>query len=92
MQGGPPARTRSLFYLIESSNASGVRKAFAELGGSIIGGGSAGGNGNLGFNVPPGDRAALRVASYYTHIGGRDEHRIGAARVDDDAVDVLRGG
>ncbi|MEO5896429.1 MAG: TonB-dependent receptor, partial [Vicinamibacterales bacterium] len=48
----------------------GGRKAFAELGGSIIGGGGAGGNAKLGFNVPLGERAALRVASYFTRMGG----------------------
>ena len=48
----------------------GVRKAFAELGGSVIGGGSAGGNAKFGFNVPLGDRAALRVASYFNRIAG----------------------
>ena len=48
----------------------GVRKAFAELGGSVIGGGSAGGNAKFGFNVPLGERAALRVASYFNRIAG----------------------
>jgi iron complex outermembrane receptor protein len=48
----------------------GVQEAFAELGGSIVGGGSAGGNAKVGFNVPIGERAALRVASYFARMGG----------------------
>jgi iron complex outermembrane receptor protein len=48
----------------------GVRKGFAELGLSTVGGGGVGGNAKLGFNVPVGDRAALRVASYYDRIAG----------------------
>ena len=48
----------------------GVQKAFAELGGSIAGGGGAGGTAKFGFNVPLGDTAALRVASYYSRMPG----------------------
>jgi iron complex outermembrane receptor protein len=48
----------------------GVQEAFAELGGSIVGGGSAGGNAKVGFNLPIGERAALRVASYFARMGG----------------------
>jgi iron complex outermembrane receptor protein len=48
----------------------GVRRGFAELGLSAVDGGSAGGNAKLGFNLPIGDRAAVRVASYYTRIAG----------------------
>ena len=48
----------------------GVTRGFAELGGSAIAGGSMGGNAKLGFNVPLGDTAALRVASYYTRLAG----------------------
>ena len=43
---------------------------FGELGGSAVDGGSMGGNAKLGFNVPMGDKAALRVASYYNRIPG----------------------
>jgi iron complex outermembrane receptor protein len=48
----------------------GVQKAFAELGGNIVGGGGAGGTAKFGFNVPLGDAAALRVASYYSRMPG----------------------
>lgn len=48
----------------------GVRTTFGEVGGSTIGGGSAGGNLKLGANVPLGDKAAGRVAAYYNRIGG----------------------
>ena len=48
----------------------GVRKYFGELGGSKVSGGSAGGNAKLGFNVPMGSSAALRVAAYYNRIAG----------------------
>ena len=47
-----------------------VQAGFVELGGSAIAGGSAGGNAKLGFNVPLGETAALRVASYYNRIAG----------------------
>jgi iron complex outermembrane receptor protein len=48
----------------------GVKKAFVELGGSAVDGGSLGGDAKLGFNVPMGNTAALRVASYYNHLPG----------------------
>ncbi len=48
----------------------GARTGFVELGASTVDGGSFGGNTKLGFNVPLGDRAALRVASYYTRLPG----------------------
>jgi iron complex outermembrane recepter protein len=48
----------------------GARKGFAELGGSLTGGGGPGGHVKLGFNVPLGDQAALRVASYYNRLAG----------------------
>ena len=48
----------------------GVTKGFAELGISFVGGGNLGGNAKLGFNAPIGDKAALRVASYYDRIAG----------------------
>ena len=47
-----------------------VRKAFAELGWTGVDGGSFGGNAKLGFNLPLGDKAALRVASYFDRIAG----------------------
>jgi iron complex outermembrane receptor protein len=48
----------------------GVTKSFAELGLSAVGGGNAAAVAKFGFNVPLGNRAALRVASYYDHIAG----------------------
>jgi iron complex outermembrane receptor protein len=48
----------------------GVTKGFVELGLSGVDGGDVGGNAKLGFNVPVGDKAALRVASYYNRLAG----------------------
>jgi iron complex outermembrane receptor protein len=47
-----------------------VTQWFGEFGGSSIDGGSLGGIAKMGFNVPLGRKAALRVASYYTRIAG----------------------
>ena len=47
-----------------------VTKAFAELSFTGVDGGSAGLNGKFGFNVPLGEKAALRVVSYYDRIPG----------------------
>ena len=55
-----------------------VTRAFAELGGGGVDGGSLGGNAKFGFNVPLGDKAALRVASYLQPP--RRVHRRRAAR------------
>jgi iron complex outermembrane recepter protein len=48
----------------------GVTNGVVELGGSGVHGGSLGGNAKLAVNVPIGDKAALRVASYYTRLTG----------------------
>jgi iron complex outermembrane recepter protein len=48
----------------------GVTTSLTKLGASVVAGGSAGGNAKLGFNVPLGSKAALRVASYYTRLPG----------------------
>jgi iron complex outermembrane receptor protein len=48
----------------------GVRSVFGEVGGSMLDGGSPGGNVKLGTNVPLGDKAAGRVAVYYNRMGG----------------------
>jgi iron complex outermembrane receptor protein len=48
----------------------GVTNGFAELGASALTGGSFGGNAKVAFNVPLGDTAALRVASYYSRLPG----------------------
>jgi len=55
---------------ITNQPALGVRAGFAELGGSLVRGDSFGGYAKFGFNVPMGDRAALRVASYYNRLPG----------------------
>jgi len=47
-----------------------VTQWFGEFGASSIDGGSLGGIAKVGFNVPLGDKAALRVASYYNRIAG----------------------
>jgi len=47
----------------------GVTKGFVELGANAVSG-SMGGNAKFGFNVPLGERAAVRVASYYTRLAG----------------------
>src|SRR5919108_1525473 len=48
----------------------GIRRGFAELGLSTVSNGNQGGNVKLGFNLPIGDRAALRVASYFDRLPG----------------------
>ena len=48
----------------------GATNGVVELGVSAIDGGSLGGNAKLAFNVPLGDKAALRVASYYNRLAG----------------------
>jgi iron complex outermembrane recepter protein len=48
----------------------GVRKFFGEFAGSTISGGNVGGNAKFGFNLPLGDKAAVRVAAYYGRIAG----------------------
>ena len=47
-----------------------VKKAFAEISVTGVEGGNAGLNGKSGFNVPLGDKAALRVVSYSDRIAG----------------------
>ena len=48
----------------------GVRKGIVELGVSAVDGGSAGGDAKLAFNVPVGQKAALRVATYTDRLPG----------------------
>ncbi|HEU4894122.1 MAG TPA: TonB-dependent receptor [Vicinamibacterales bacterium] len=47
-----------------------VKKAFAELSLTGVDGGNAGMNGKFGFNAPLGEKAAVRVVSYYDRIAG----------------------
>src|SRR3989454_3705612 len=48
----------------------GVSSTFGEVGGHWVGGGSPGSTAKLGFNVPMGDKAALRVVGYGNRLGG----------------------
>jgi iron complex outermembrane recepter protein len=48
----------------------GVTSGFVELGGSAVDGGSLGGNAKLTLNTPLGDKAALRLASYFSRLPG----------------------
>jgi iron complex outermembrane recepter protein len=48
----------------------GASSTFGEVGGSWIDGGAPGSNAKLGFNVPMGDKAALRLVGYSTRTGG----------------------
>ncbi|HEV3486824.1 MAG TPA: carboxypeptidase regulatory-like domain-containing protein, partial [Vicinamibacterales bacterium] len=70
----------------------GVTKGFAEFGASAVNGGGFGGNTKLAFNVPIGDRAALRVASYYTRLPGYIDAVQPDLRVEEDINDGFRTG
>jgi iron complex outermembrane receptor protein len=48
----------------------GVSKSFGEFTAGSMSGGNFAGNAKLGFNVPVGDSAALRVIGYYNRLGG----------------------
>jgi iron complex outermembrane receptor protein len=48
----------------------GATRFFGELTGNAIGGGNQGLNVKMGFNLPLGNTAALRVAGYLDHFGG----------------------
>ena len=48
----------------------GVSKWFAEFGGNSLSGGAFGGNAKLGGNVKMGEKAAMRIAAYYSRIAG----------------------
>ena len=47
----------------------GAKRGFAEFGGSVLSG-NGGGDAKFGFNVPLGNTAALRVASYFDRTPG----------------------
>jgi iron complex outermembrane receptor protein len=55
---------------ITNQPEQGVTKGFAELGVGGVSGGSAAGDVKLGFNLPVGNKAALRVASYFDRTPG----------------------
>jgi iron complex outermembrane receptor protein len=48
----------------------GITRWFGEVGGSAVGGGGLGANAKFGFNLPAGEKAAVRVAAYYSHLPG----------------------
>ena len=48
----------------------GATKFFGELSALTIGSGSQGGSAKVGFNLPLGSKAALRVVEYYDRFGG----------------------
>src|SRR6185436_6006426 len=48
----------------------GVSSLFGEVGGSMLTGGTPGGDVKLGTNIPLGSRAAARIAGYFTRYGG----------------------
>ena len=48
----------------------GAQYTFGSVGGSLLQGGSPGGDVKLGANMPLGTRAAARIAAYYNRMGG----------------------
>jgi iron complex outermembrane receptor protein len=69
----------------------GVTEGFAEIVGNFVGG-SPGGNMKLGFNVPLGDTAALRVASYYDRLAGFMDAVQPGSGVEENVNDGFRSG
>lgn len=55
---------------ITSQPELGLSSVFGEVGGSWVGEGSAGSTAKIGYNVPLGDKAALRAVGYSNHLGG----------------------
>ena len=70
----------------------GVTSGAVELGVNAVDGGSVGGNAKLAFNAPLGDRAAFRVATYYTRIPGYIEAVQPDLSVEEDVNDGSRIG
>jgi iron complex outermembrane receptor protein len=48
----------------------GSSSVFGEVGGQWVGQGSPGSTAKIGYNVPLGDKAALRAVGYSNHLGG----------------------
>ena len=69
----------------------GITNGAVELGASAVAG-NFGGNTKLAFNVPLGEKTALRVASYYTHLGGYINAVQPNLSVNDDVNDGFRTG
>jgi iron complex outermembrane receptor protein len=55
---------------ISNQPTLGETHVFGEVGGAAIDGAGLGGNFKAGFNTPLGDKAALRMAAYYTRLAG----------------------
>jgi iron complex outermembrane recepter protein len=70
----------------------GARKAFVELEGSSLTGGGFGGDAKLGFNLPVGERAAVRVSSYFNRIAGYIDAVQPDLSTDEDVNDGFRTG
>ena len=69
-----------------------AKKGFAEFGGSFVEGGGFGGNAKFGFNVPLGQTAALRVASYFSRLPGYMDAVQPDLSVNEDVNDGFRTG
>jgi iron complex outermembrane receptor protein len=70
----------------------GVTKGFSELGLNGVGEGGLGGTAKFGFNVPAGDKAAVRVVSYYDRIAGYMDSVQPDLSVADDVNEGFRSG
>jgi iron complex outermembrane receptor protein len=70
----------------------GRKKAFAEVDGRFLSGGSAGGSAKLGFNAPLGETAAARVVGYYTALPGYLDAVQPNQQINEDVNDGYRAG
>ena len=70
----------------------GLTGGVAELGFSGVDGGGLGGNAKVAFNTPLGNRAALRLATYYTRMPGYMEAVQPDLSVEEDVNDGYRTG
>jgi iron complex outermembrane receptor protein len=70
----------------------GVFNGSVELGASTVGGGGAGGNAKLVLNAPLGERAALRIASYFGRLPGYIDAVQPDLSVNEDVNDGMRSG
>ena len=77
---------------ISNQPEMGVRRWFGEVGLSTITDGSQGGNAKLGVNAPLGDQAALRVAGYWTRLGGWTDAVTPDLSIDEDVNTGYRAG
>jgi iron complex outermembrane recepter protein len=70
----------------------GTTERFAELGLNVAGGGSLGGTAKFGANVPLGEKAALRLATYFGRVPGFMDAVQPDLSVTDDVNDGFRAG